>query len=278
MPKFNMSEDEARTIVNYFAAIERHFNPDIDLVSPYPKVPQRAELDSDYWKAKTAKYIQNLKEKGQYDKEVEAYKPVWEKMIKDWNVDAKAAAERKEAAEKEVKKHEKAVADAKDDKQKAQLQKDKEQADLTAGFWKTEKERLDKLVESKSLKALEEDWGHTQAYAVAGYRLVVNQCNKCHAVGNLQAQQIDGQGPSLSLAEARLRPEWSMRWIANPQRFVPYNSAMPAYFKKSETAPLVIWVPGTHYEQIDAARDTILNLERISELPVTRYFMQSGGK
>jgi mono/diheme cytochrome c family protein len=278
MPKFNMSEDEARAIVNYFAAIEKRFNPDIDLVSPYPKVPQRAELDSDYWKGKTATYIQNLKNAGQYDKEVAAFKPIWEKMIKEWKVDSKTAAERKEAADKEVEKLAKVLSGAKDDKQKAQAQKDKEQADLTAAFWKTEKDRLDKLVETKSLKELEQDWGTTQAYAIAGYRLVVNQCNKCHAVGNLMAQQIDGQGPSLSLAESRLRPEWSMRWIANPQRFVPYNSAMPAYFKKSDTAPLVPWVPGNHFEQIDTARDTILNLQLISELPLTRYFMQSGAK
>jgi len=278
MPKFNMSEDEARTLVNYFAAIEKHFNPDINLISPYPKVPQRADLDSDYWKEKTAKYIANLKKSGQYQKEVDAYKNVWEKMIKDWQTDAKNAGDRKKVADEEVKKREAAVAAAKDDKQKAQLQKEKEQADLNAGFWKTEKDRLDKLVATKSLKALEEDWSQTEAYAAAGYRLVVNQCNKCHAVGNLLAQQVEGQGPSLNLAQVRVRAEWTHRWIANPQRFVPYNSAMPAYFKKSDTGPLVIWLPGTNLEQIDAARDTILNLERISELPLTRYWMQSGGK
>jgi mono/diheme cytochrome c family protein len=278
MPKFNMSEEEARTLVNYFAAIEKQFNPDVNLVSPYPKTPQRADLDSDYWKVQTARYIANLKKSGQYDKEVDAFKPIWEKMIKEWQEGARSAADRKKVADEDVEKRKKAVADAKDEKQKAQLQKELEQAELNAGFWKTEKDRLDKLVATKSLKALEEDWSQTEAYAVAGYRLVVNQCNKCHAVGNLLAQQVDGQGPSLNLAQGRLRSEWAARWIANPQRFVPYNSAMPAYFKKSDTVPLVPWVPGTHMEQIEAARDTILNLERIGELPLTRYWMQTGGK
>ena len=119
---------------------------------------------------------------------------------------------------------------------------------------------------------------------MAGYRLLVNQCNKCHALGHLQSQQQDGQGPSLNLAASRLRPEWSFRWIAHPQRFLPYTSAMPQYFKNSDKtaagddAPVVPWLPGHHHQQIGAARDAILNLQRISEHPLARYMMQGSGK
>ena len=53
---------------------------------------------------------------------------------------------------------------------------------------------------------------------------------------------------------------------------------MPAYFKHSDQVPLVNWLPGTHLEQIEGALDAILNLPRINEMPLTRYWMQSGGK
>ena len=223
MPKFNMSEEDARTLVDYFAAIENRFNPDINLVHPYPKIPQRAEVDSDYWKVQSAKYIDNLKKDGKYDKEVAAFKPVWQKLIGEWQRDVKTAEERLKSATEAYDKVKKTESQAKDDKQKDQFKKDLESAELDKNFWDTEKKRLETLVKSKDLAALEKDWRETEAYPIAGYRLLVNLCNKCHSVGNLQAQQPpEGQGPSLNLAAARLRPEFSFRWIANPQRFVPY--------------------------------------------------------
>jgi hypothetical protein len=59
---------------------------------------------------------------------------------------------------------------------------------------------------------------------------------------------------------------------------------MPAYFKKGDKTPtgedaaLVPWLPGHHEDQIGAARDALLNLPRITEMPLTRYWMQSGAK
>ena len=44
MPKFNMSDEEARALVDYFGAVGKHVNPNIDLKYPYPKVPQHADL------------------------------------------------------------------------------------------------------------------------------------------------------------------------------------------------------------------------------------------
>ena len=39
MPKFNMSKDDARALVNYFAAVERMHNPGIGLTFPYEDDP-----------------------------------------------------------------------------------------------------------------------------------------------------------------------------------------------------------------------------------------------
>src|SRR5205823_569077 len=96
MPKFNMSPEEAKALVDYFAAVEKRFNPDVDLTAPYPKIPQRAPLASDYWRKKTEEYVPLMKnDKGsQYQQEVEAYKAVWGKMMEDWKTEAKTAAER----------------------------------------------------------------------------------------------------------------------------------------------------------------------------------------
>src|SRR5207302_8307111 len=44
MPRFNMSDEEAMDLVNYFAAVDRINNPGIGLTYPYvPPMPQRDE-------------------------------------------------------------------------------------------------------------------------------------------------------------------------------------------------------------------------------------------
>src|SRR5262249_39249067 len=59
MPRFNMSEDEARTLVNYFAALERMGNPGIGLTYPYLAVPQR---EDEFWARQSAEYVARLKQ------------------------------------------------------------------------------------------------------------------------------------------------------------------------------------------------------------------------
>src|SRR5205823_6423027 len=186
-PKFNMSPEEAKALVDYFAAVEKRFNPDVDLTAPYPKIPQRAPLTSDYWRKKTEEYVLLMKnDKGsQYQQEVEAYKAVWGKMMEDWKTEAKTAAERLKAATEAYEKVKAEDDKIKDDKQKADAKPKLDQAEQNKNFWETEKKRLDDLVAGKTLEGLQEDWSTTEAYALAGFRLVVNQCNKCHAVGNL---------------------------------------------------------------------------------------------
>ena len=51
MPKFNMSSEEARTLVNYFSGVSRLSNPGSGVTAEYVNVYQ---LDEQYWRARTA--------------------------------------------------------------------------------------------------------------------------------------------------------------------------------------------------------------------------------
>ena len=145
--------------------------------------------------------------------------PVWSKMREEWADELKNAEQRAKVFKEESDKLKEQEAKAKGD-EKAQLKR-------PAGHGRAERRFLGHRKEPAGLadqgqdarqpgERLEQAPG--EAYVLAGFRTVVNQCNKCHQVGNLQAQQVDGRGPSLNLTSARLRPEWAQRWISNPQR------------------------------------------------------------
>src|SRR5206468_931006 len=57
MPRFNMSDDEAMALVNYFAAVDKLSNPGIGLTSPYLTVAQREES---YWTQLNSQYVKRL--------------------------------------------------------------------------------------------------------------------------------------------------------------------------------------------------------------------------
>jgi cbb3-type cytochrome oxidase cytochrome c subunit len=53
MPKFNLSKEEARALVDYFAAVARRQNPGAALSHPYTAIDQRGEA---YWKQRAVAY------------------------------------------------------------------------------------------------------------------------------------------------------------------------------------------------------------------------------
>jgi mono/diheme cytochrome c family protein len=122
------------------------------------------------------------------------------------------------------------------------------------------------------------------AYAIDGYKLLLNKesCLKCHSVGTLQAE--GPLGPNLMLSADRLRPEWTTEWLANPKRLFSYQTLMPQNFAKNE----IQWqdsFAGPSLEQARAARDVLMDLPRIAELPEVRKLQPtappapaSGGK
>jgi mono/diheme cytochrome c family protein len=107
------------------------------------------------------------------------------------------------------------------------------------------------------------------AYAVDGYKLLLNKdsCLKCHSVGTLQ---VDGAvGPNLMLSADRLRPEWTVEWLANPRRLFSYDTLMPQNYA-SNTIEWQDSFAGPPLEQARATRDVLMDLPRIAELPEVR--------
>ena len=77
------------------------------------------------------------------------------------------------------------------------------------------------------------EWQSPEAYAADAYRLIAanpNICTKCHSIGSLKIENANG--PDLSIAFERLRPEWTFEWISNPDRMFAYSPTMPQNFPK----------------------------------------------
>ncbi len=193
MPKFNMSDEDAMTLVNYFAASDRLSNPGGGLDYPYLHVPQRSDS---FWREETAEYVERLKKDKLFD-------------------------ERKKAIE--------------------------EIAGASVNQWEQE-----------------------GAYATDAYRLLSNYevCLGCHNVGSLKAKNPErDQGPPLDLSWQRLRPEWTARWIANPDRMISYPNPMPSNFTKDTKYHEF---DGTQIEQIFAVRDVLMFFPKVTDLPTVR--------
>lgn len=64
-----------------------------------------------------------------------------------------------------------------------------------------------------------------------------NYCVKCHFVGDYQVRgAVRAMAPNLDQVYRRLRPEYVNRWIANPQRILPYTG-MPVNIPYDPTPP-----------------------------------------
>jgi len=59
------------------------------------------------------------------------------------------------------------------------------------------------------------------------------QCALCHATREGQALTDDIIAPNLILAKERLRPEWMLQWLIDPQRLQP-GTKMPNFFSFNE--------------------------------------------
>ncbi len=128
---------------------------------------------------------------------------------------------------------------------------------------------------------MDKTWRNSGIYATDAYRLLANYntpCLSCHQIGSFQAKNPKHeQGPPLDLAWERLRPEWTLRWIANPDRLISYPTPMPQNFPKDKVDakgngnlyPEFLGTPG---QQATAIRDVLLNYPRVSEMPGNRVY------
>src|SRR5581483_6615346 len=114
------------------------------------------------------------------------------------------------------------------------------------------------------------------------FRLMASQdrCLKCHQIGEEQPSS-KVRGPLLDLAASRLRPDWALRWLANPPRLLVYpgpNSPMPTYFAHDQPPwPVFVGTPGAEpgqvmREEAAAVRDALMNYSRIAQMPENRYY------
>jgi cytochrome c2 len=93
-----------------------------------------------------------------------------------------------------------------------------------------------------------------------------NYCVKCHSVGDYQVHGSPrGLGPNLDQVYRRLRPEYTRRWIANPQRILPYTG-MPVNIPYDPKPPNFGGVaqdlfPGPSTAQLDGVVDVLMNFD-----------------
>jgi cytochrome c2 len=254
MPKFNISDDDAHTLVNYFSALNKLGNPDIGLTYPYLQVPQREE---DYWRAKNQDYVKRLG-KDKLKERARQMKELWEQALTDQLRDA----ERKLTAAEDLAKNTKEATA-------------KKAAEQNRDALKNEVASLKERVAKKDVSALQKDWEEQGAYLADAYRLVANNqlCLTCHQVGDVPAQEA--KGPNLRLAAERLRPDWTERWIGNPLRMMQ-PTIMPANFPRDK-AQYNEFFEGSSPQQVEAIRDVLLNFPKVMDRPENRYYHPGPG-
>jgi len=243
MPKFSLSQDDAQSLVAYFAAVNRLNNPAIGLTYPYAQVPQR---DEKYLLERTREYVERLKANNLFDQRVKELTPLWAQVARE----QQAAAERRAAEFKAVNDQPKAEAALK------------------------EAESLKSQLGANNFPAQQKQWEEREAYVADAWKLVTypgNLCLTCHQVG--PALPTEYRAPNLHEAWQRLRPEWTERWIAYPQRLTPYSALMQPQFKPAEAKKHAeenkVFV-GTPDEQIRASRDLLMMFPMIQDWPVIK--------
>lgn len=97
-----------------------------------------------------------------------------------------------------------------------------------------------------------------------------NYCVKCHSIGDYQVRgAIRTLGPELDQVYRRLRPDYLERWIANPQRILPYTG-MPVNIPYDANSPTLGGVSqelfrGTSIEQLDGLVDLLMNFDEYAK-------------
>ena len=82
------------------------------------------------------------------------------------------------------------------------------------------------------------------------------KCQSCHPTSNAipPGKTPEDLAPNLQLASQRLRPDWILQWIADPQKIFP-GTRMPAFFAAGQPNPFPEVLGGDSKKQIKALRD-----------------------
>lgn len=87
-----------------------------------------------------------------------------------------------------------------------------------------------------------------------------NFCVKCHLLGDyVPPGDVKALAPNLERVYKRLRPDFTLRWVANPKRLLPYTG-MPVNFPHSQEQAQNLF-QGTSEQQLNAVVDLLLNYD-----------------
>jgi cbb3-type cytochrome oxidase cytochrome c subunit len=97
----------------------------------------------------------------------------------------------------------------------------------------------------------------------AGKQLFTDfECAKCHPSGTYKARPGEAStqdlAPNLSLARGRLKPEWIIEWLSDPQKVQP-GTRMPTFWPDGES-PLPDLLEGDAVKQMTAIRDYLMTI------------------
>ena len=91
-----------------------------------------------------------------------------------------------------------------------------------------------------------------------------NYCVKCHLLGDFSPTGSErAKGPRLDLVYKRLRPDYTLDWIADPKRILPYT-AMPVNIPPDKPVSEALY-HGTSLEQVNGVVDLLMNFDRFIE-------------
>jgi len=88
------------------------------------------------------------------------------------------------------------------------------------------------------------------------------RCISCHIVGVMRPEQDpQSAAPNLVKAKTRLRPDWILAWLKNPQALQD-GTRMPSFFQADDMSakPYPAFFGGDQQRQIEALRDYVVSL------------------
>lgn len=104
-----------------------------------------------------------------------------------------------------------------------------------------------------------------QLLADGDYLLERLRCERCHlasAVGTMEASQL---APSFRLSQDRLREDWVVRWMADPQTIAP-GTQMPQFWPVDDEGNVLTPLPdileGDPFRQMEAVAAYIMRYTR----------------
>jgi len=83
-----------------------------------------------------------------------------------------------------------------------------------------------------------------------------SKCSSCHPTSNVLPPNKDPAdlAPNLMLASQRLRPDWVLQWLKDPQKIFP-GTRMPTFFPDYPKSPYADILNGDAPAQVEAIRD-----------------------